>query len=81
MLLYVKLVSVEIFNDLKSIYSIGIFLAFIIFGNEAIFGVLSLKSHVITAGNLTLNVYIPVSIYLVTYKDPSLATIFEANVA
>lgn len=53
-------------RDLKSTSSIGIFLAFIMLGSEAIFGVLSLRSHVTTAGSLSLRVYMPVSISLVT---------------
>ncbi len=55
-----------IFKELKSTYSIGAFLAFIIIDNDAIFGVFNLKSHVITAGAFIDIVYKPVSTYLVT---------------
>jgi hypothetical protein len=40
------------------------FLAFIMFGIEAILGIFNLKSHVIIAGGLNLIVCRPVSTYL-----------------
>lgn len=69
------------FSDSNSTYSILAFLAFIIAGIDAIFGVLSLKSHVITPGALKLIVWRPESTYRVTSRPESLTYIFDANVA
>ena len=55
---------VSIPNESISIISKGFFLAFIIFGKEAKRGVLSLKSHVRTAGKLVSKFSIPSSISL-----------------
>jgi hypothetical protein len=71
----------EMFNVLKSISYIATFLAFIMLGNEAIFGIFSLRSQVITAGNFSLSVYNPLSISLVTFTLPYFTTILDAKVA
>ncbi len=68
-------------RDEKSTYSMTTFLAFIILGNDGIFGTFNLKSHVITAGPLNLMVSKPVSTSLVTYISSFLISILEANVA
>ena len=63
------------------ICSIGFFLAFIILGNEAYLGSFNLKSQVTIAGTLTSIVSRPSSTSLVTSKDFSFTSIFDANVA
>lgn len=68
-------------NELNSTSSMFAFLAFIIWGNDAIFGVLSLRSHVMTAGDLNFIVSRPVSTYLVTSTSLPLISTFEAKVA
>lgn len=50
-------------------------------GTLANLGVLSLKSHVMTPGNLNLIVYNPPSISLVTCTSPLVIVISEAKVA
>ena len=51
------------------------------FGNEAYLGSFNLKSHVTIDGVLTSITSKPSSTSLVTYKDLSLTSIFDANVA
>ena len=63
------------------ICSIGFFFAFIIFGNEAYLGSFNLKSHVTIEGMFVSIVSKPSSTSLVTSKDLSLTSIFDANVA
>ena len=59
----------------------GFFLAFIIFGKDAYLGSFNLKSQVTIAGTLTDIVSNPSSTSLVTSKDLSLTSIFDAKVA
>ena len=54
------------FSEVRSNSSIGAFLAFIILGSDAILGTLSLKSQVMTAGELILTISSPVSTSRVT---------------
>ena len=61
--------------------SIGFFLAFIIFGNDAYLGSFNLKSQVTIAGILTSIVSNPSSTSLTTSNDLSLISIFDAKVA
>jgi len=69
------------FRESNSTSSILAFLAFIIAGIDAILGVLSLKSQVMTPGALKLIVCRPESTSLVTSIPPSLTSILEAKVA
>lgn len=59
----------------------GFFLACIILGIDAIFGVFNLRSQVITAGVFTFIVCSPVSTYLMTYMSLPFISILEAKVA
>lgn len=70
-----------IFREASSTYSIGAFFAFIIIANGAILGILSLKSHVITAGPVIFKVSSPVSTYLVTLIYFPFIYTLEAKVA
>ena len=63
------------------IFSIGFFLAFIIFGNDAYLGSFNLRSQVTIAGTFISIISRPSSISLVTSNLLSLTSIFDANVA
>ena len=69
------------FKELRSTYSIGAFLAFIIAGIEAILGTFNLRSAVIIAGAFMEIVIRPVSTYLVTYIRSFFIYILDAKVA